>query len=390
MSRIAGSVSLVEGALLDWVVELPPELPRLPVGWLSRDQVAAELQRVVAQRAMLAAYEAQLVMAMADDSPDTDDPPSGARGARGSWGAQSRPAGVSEFFPVELSMVLNCGRGTAAKLAVRASTWRESLPGTFAALAAGVLDEPRAKVLAEVVEHADPQVARQVEAQLLEQAAELSVGKLRTRAEALLASLDADSVDQRRAEAQKAADVRIYPSTREGMATVAVDLPADEAAAVHDALSRYAGMVKADGDVRPIGQLRTRVFVDLVLRPWDTTRPPVAAHLQIVAPLSALTGDSSAAAEVSGLAVTAGHLRDLLRRLDAVGVQPPEGGTVTLGLTDGNGVLLGTCTLDQLRQLARRGCREHPGQDCGCAVLDRPPALDRYRRGAAGGVGSSV
>ena len=382
MSRISGSVSLVEGALIDWAVQEPPDLPRLPVGWLGREQVAAELQRVTAQRAMLAAYEAQLVLNLADASPEHDDPPPGARGARGSWGAETRLPGVSEFFPAELSMVLNCGRGTAAKLAVRAHTWREGLPGTFAALSAGVLDEPRAKVLAEVLEQAAPVVARRVEAQLLPQAVELSVGKLRTRAEALLAGVDPDGVDGRRAEAQKAADVRIYPSTREGMATVAVELPADEAVAVHDALSRYAGMQKADGDVRPIGLLRTRVLADLVLRPWDTSRPPVTANLQIVVPLSALAEKASEAAEVSGLAITAAHLRELLCRLDALGVQPPEGGTVTLGLTDDDGVLLATCTLDQLRQLARRGCPDHRAGEadagCGCAVLERPQAVDAY------------
>ncbi|WP_156036427.1 HNH endonuclease signature motif containing protein [Blastococcus sp. URHD0036] len=378
MSRMTGTASLAEGALIDWSISKPVSLPRLPVELLDRVQTAAELQRVVSQRAMLAAYEAELVLSLADASPEHDDPPPGTRGARSSWGAETRLPGVSEFFPAELSMVLNCGRGTAAKLAVRAHTWREGLPGTFAALAAGVLDEPRAKVLAEVLEQAAPEVARRVEAQLLPQAVELSVGKLRKRAEALLAGVDPDGVDERRAETQKAADVRIYPSTRQGMAMVAVELPADEAAAVHDALTRYAGMQKSDGDVRPIGLLRTRVFADLVLRPWDVSRPPVTAQLQVMASLNSLAGTSSEAGEVSGLAITAGHLRELLRRLDALGVQPPGGGSVTLGLTDDDGVLLGTCTLDQLRQLARRGCPSHPEEDCGCAVLDRPAAVESY------------
>ncbi|WP_156036143.1 HNH endonuclease signature motif containing protein, partial [Blastococcus sp. URHD0036] len=215
-------------------------------------------------------------------------------------------------------------------------------------------------------------------AQLLPQAVELSVGKLRKRAEALLAGVDPDGVDERRAETQKAADVRIYPSTREGMAMVAVELPADEAVAVHDALTRYAGMQKSDGDVRPIGLLRTRVFADLVLRPWDVSRPPVTAHLQVSASLGSLAATSTEAGEVSGLAITAGHLRELLRRLDALGVQPPEGGSVTVGITDDDGALLATATPAQLRALARRGCPAHPEEDCECAVLDRPPAVESY------------
>ncbi len=48
-----------------------------------------------------------------------------------------------------------------------------------------------------------------------------------------------------------------------------------------------------------------------------------------------------------------------------------------------------TATLDRLRRLAARGCREHPAgdtstdSDCGCAVLDRPDAVNRYTPTAA-------
>jgi len=40
---------------------------------------------------------------------------------------------------------------------------------------------------------------------------------------------------------------------------------------------------------RPIGQLRAGVLADLVLRPWDTTRPLVTAHLTVIAPLETIT-----------------------------------------------------------------------------------------------------
>ena len=382
MSRVAGR-SLVEGVLVDWAVEQPVFVPRLPVELLDREQVAVELQRVVAQKAMLAAYEAELVLALADDSPDHRDPPAGARGGRSGWSAGAELPGVSEFFPAELAMVLNCGRGTAANLAVRAVTWRENLPGTWGALAAGVLDEARAKVLAEVLEQAEPGVARRVEAELLPDAGELSVGRLRKRAQALLATHDPDGVAERQEAAQQAADVRIYPSTREGMATVAVDLPVDEAAACVDVLDRYAGMLKADGDPRPIGQLRTRMFVDLVLRPWDASRPAVTAHLRLVASLAGVAGESTEAGEVSGLAITAAHLRELLRRLDGLGVQAPEGGSVTVAVTDGDGALLAAAELEQLRRLARRGCPTHPDGECRCPVLERPARTGAYRPTAA-------
>src|SRR3712207_4356111 len=120
---------------------------------------------------MDAAYEAELVLGLADDTPDDLDPAPGTPGARrGSWAPDGELPGVSEFFTAELAVVLNCGRRSASLLAQRAWVYRESLPGTRAALADGVLDEARAKVLVDVLQHTDPVVARQVESRLIGEA----------------------------------------------------------------------------------------------------------------------------------------------------------------------------------------------------------------------------
>ena len=176
-------------------------------------------------------------------------------------------------------------------------------------------------------------------------------------------------------------------------------------------------MAKADGDARPIGQLRTEIMADLILRPWDTSRPPVTAHVTVLAPLPVLrAGQGRAAAgsgggeeggsgqggsgqggsgqggftvptaedaaTVDGAPITAGQLRDLLEQLDALcpgGLQAPTGGSLSVDLIDPvTGALRATVTRRELEQLARRGCREHPTADCGCAVLDKPPPVDRY------------
>ncbi len=80
MSAVADHVSPVERALAGWLVARPVRVSRLPVAVLSDEQVAAELQRVQELRAVTAAYEAELVLGLADDSPDDDDPPPGAPG----------------------------------------------------------------------------------------------------------------------------------------------------------------------------------------------------------------------------------------------------------------------------------------------------------------------
>ncbi|SFT35791.1 protein of unknown function [Geodermatophilus amargosae] len=290
---------------------------------------------------------------------------------------------MSEFFPAELAVVLNCGRLSASQRAHRAWTYRTHLPATWAAMRGGELDEYRAMTLVEVLQHTDPAAARAVESRLLPEAADLTAGRLKKKALELLIELDAETADRRREQAERRADVRVYPSPQEGMATLAADLPAGTAAACHALVDQLARMLKADGDERPIGKIRTAVFADLLQRPWDDSRPPVTAHLQIIASLAALAGQSDEPGEDNGLPITAGQLRELLRQLDGLGVRAPEGGSVTLALTDEDGALRATSTLDQLRRLARRGCPDHPSGDCGCAVLDRPEPVDRYGPSAA-------
>ncbi|MGY1698233.1 DUF222 domain-containing protein [Geodermatophilus sp. SYSU D00766] len=383
MQEIADVDSPVAGDLLDLLASRPPEFRRLPVGLLSREQKAAELQRVAALKAVTAAYEAELVLGLADDSPDGDGPPPGAPGARrGSWKPDGELPGVSEFFTAELAVVLNCGRGTANHLATRAWTYRERLPATWAALAAGELDEARARALVDVLQHTKPALARRIEAAVLPEAAQLTVGKVKKRALELLLEADTDAVDQRRTTAERQADVRVYPSPSDGMSTLAADLPTDVAAACHATVDALARMLKADGDPRPIGQLRTLVFADLLQRPWQAGMA-VTAHLQIIATLASLAGRSTQAGEVNGLPITAAHLRALLAQLDALGVQAPEGGSVTVALTEDDGTLRAAATLDRLRKLATRGCPDHAETECDCPVLDRPAARNGYTPSAA-------
>lgn len=378
MDRIRGQQS-VEGLLLDWSIQQPLPDRRLPVSLLSKAQKAAELQRVQARRAMDAAYEAALVMGLADDTPDTLDPPADHPGARkSSWAPDTELPGVSEFFTAELAVVLNCGRGTASHLARRAWIYRESLPATWAALADGRLDEARAKVLADVLAHTAPATARTVEARVLPEATGLSLGRLRARVLALMLKLDADAVDARRKAAKRQADVRSYPSPLEGMSTLAADLPTPVTAECFDVVDQLAAMLKADGDPRPIGELRAAVLADLIRRPWDTRLPAVTARLQVTAPLSSLAGRSAEPGEVNGRPVTAGHLRELVAELDFLGVRAPEGGSLTLAITDSEGRLLATASRSTLERLARRGCDEHPDGGCGCPVLGRPAPTTAY------------
>ena len=171
--------------------------------------------------------------------------------------------------------------------------WAENLPATYRALAAGDLDLARAAALADVLGATSPELARAVEAVLLPEAVDLSVARLKARALELLLELDAAAAEARRTEARRCADVFLQPGA-DGMATLGADLPADEAAEAYAQLDELARMAKADGDPRPIGQIRAELFSLLLRRPGGHGQPGVAAHLTITATLDSLTGGSHA------------------------------------------------------------------------------------------------
>ena len=343
--------------------------------------LAEELGTIADARSQLAAYEAVVVARFAALRPaDTDRGPEEPGHRVAGWCAEEPPAGVSEFFADELAMVRGTSPQAAGTLLDRSLVLVHQLPDTCAALADSVIDEPRAAAIAKALGgqgepfggRVDPGVVAQVEAQALAWAvARETPRRLQERVAAALIALDEAAADRRRKKHERNTDV-VVRSLPDGMAELTATLPAPVAAACRETVDGYARMAKADGDERPIGQLRAEIMADLVLRPWDTSREPVTAHLHVLAPLPA-AGDTASgeAATVDGAPITAGQLRELLEQLDALcpgGLQAPIGGSLGIDLTDpATGELRATVTRPELERLVRAG-----------AVLDRPPPIDRY------------
>ncbi|MGY5883333.1 HNH endonuclease [Modestobacter lacusdianchii] len=396
--------------------------------------MVGELASIADVRAQLAAYEAAVVAELARRRPVESDlteeqPGHGVAG----WVPDRVPVGVSEFLADELAVIGGVSRSAATVLAERSLVLVHELPATWAALADSLIDPPRAHAIARALggQSADaggvvaPGVVGEVEARALGWArAGETPRRLQERVAAALIAVDEAAADRRRKKAERLADVTVR-GLPDGMAELSATLPAPVAAACREAVDCYARMAKADGEARPVGQLRTMVLADLVLRPWDSSREPVTAHLTVLAPLPVFatgptahssptahgnaTGPGSPrahgsptvhgspsghegpgaygdadAATVDGAPITAAQLRELLEQLDALcpgGLQAPAGGTLSISLTDPHtGALRATVTRPELERLARRGCVQHaPGTDCGCAVLDRPPPVDRYQ-----------
>lgn len=176
----------------------------------------------------------------------------------------------------------------------------------------------------------------------------------------------------------------------DGMATLGAQLSADEAAEAYAVIDQLARLAKADGDGRAIAVLRTELFSLLLRCPGGHAQPAVAAYLAITAHLDSLdrvgsragpaTAGGVRAGSVDGLVITAGHARELLARIGALGLRAPDGGSLTFAVTDGEGRLLATTTtVAELLRVATAGCPDHPdGQECGCAVLGAPADTGRY------------
>src|SRR3954454_1518668 len=140
-------------------------------------ELAGQLAVIADGRAQLAAYEAGLVAELAARRPAETDLAVDQPGHRvEGWGPDRVPAaGVSEFFADELALVLRSSTAAAVSLGERSLVLVHQLPGTWAALADGLIDEPRAKAIVKVLAGqsesvggpVDPGIVAEVEAQAL-------------------------------------------------------------------------------------------------------------------------------------------------------------------------------------------------------------------------------
>jgi hypothetical protein len=344
----------------------------LPPSARSRAGVALELGRMVELEARIAAYKASLVVDLADrhDPGDLDG---------------------EEFFVDELAMTLGSSISSAGSTWTSAQTLVRLLPGTWAALADGEIDQPRGRAIAaEVAAHpgTEPVVLLAVEAAVLPIAAELTVGGLRAAVRRELIAHDPAAAERRRRQAADRADATVRPDPEApGRADLVVGMSTEDAHACWATADATARAAQAAGDPRPLGVLRAEAVRDRILR-RDDQQPPVAAQVTVLAPLDALqrvhpTGERAPVGEVGGQPITATHLRTLLESVDALcpgGLQQPTGGSLRYALTDPDGALRAVLTHSALVRLAGRGCPDHPpGTDCGCGLVDGPPDVDRYR-----------
>jgi hypothetical protein len=148
------------------------------------------------------------------------------------------------------------------------------LEGTLAALAEGVIDWPRAMVIADELSVLDDADARAAEAAVLSRAGGLTTGALRAALRRAVEAVDPAAAGRRRRAARKEAGVQIWPEASGNSCLAGRELPPAEAVAADSRLTAQARWLKERGAQGTIGQLRQAVFSALLGgRPVDSLLP---------------------------------------------------------------------------------------------------------------------
>jgi len=138
------------------------------------------------------------------------------------------------------------------------------LPDVFAALAAGRIDLPRARVIVDETDFLPDELRADIVAAVLEDAGAKTTGQLAARIRRLRAQARPEVEAERYEHAVERRRVIAEPSPDGSANLYLLDLPADRAVAVMGRVSRLAHQAKTAGDPRTFEQVRTDVALDLL------------------------------------------------------------------------------------------------------------------------------
>jgi hypothetical protein len=208
-----------------------------------------------------------------------------------------RPCRVTADACAQVSLALTMSQSAAQWWTDLAVTLRWRLAATGTALRDGVIDLPRAKVIAEGTAPLDEEQAKAVEARILPKAGDQTTAQLRASLRRAVITADPDGADRRREEAEKRAKVTLYPDA-DGTASLAgQNLPSDRAAAAMARVTALARALKASGATGGIGLLRSKVYLGLLLGTLPLIPPPPEGPADTDCPPSAGPAGSSPAAD---------------------------------------------------------------------------------------------
>jgi len=234
-------------------------------------EVAKAASRLVAH------YQAELLAAVRESAycppGDATSPP-------------ERTSAPDEHAADEIRWALTLTRRGADTLLGIAYQLVEGLPAVHAALRSGVIDLPKARVLADETTGLPLQTARRVVEEILPAAGGLTTGQLRARLRKRVITVDPEAAARRHAAALTRRRVE-HGLDVDGTATLAGHhLPPDRAAMAAARIDALARAVKQAGDPRSLDQVRADVYLDVLN--GDYLPGPPTGGVEVVVPLTTL------------------------------------------------------------------------------------------------------
>jgi Domain of unknown function (DUF222) len=196
---------------------------------------------------------------------------------RASVDQAGRPDRVTTDAAGQVALALAMSHDGATAWADLGVTLEWRLRATRAALAAGEIDLARARMIARVTGPLSDEAARQVEAAVLGRAGWQTLGQLHAALRAAVIKADPEGAERRRREAERNAQVVLYPED-EGTATLAgYSLPGVQASAAMARITALAKAMRAAGNGGRIDLVRAQVFLGLLLGTLPYIPPPPGA-----------------------------------------------------------------------------------------------------------------
>ena len=181
------------------------------------------------------------------------------------------PEQLSEFVSDEIAAALTLTARRAEICQNLSLDLATRLPGTAKALHNGVIDPPKAQLIAEATRILTDEQARQVEAQILLRAGQQTTGKLRASIARAVLAVDPEAATRRREEAQQEPRVRRWREDTGSAALAGYCLPPAEVLAADQRLTDQALALRQAGRPGSLEELRARVYLDALL---GQDRPP--------------------------------------------------------------------------------------------------------------------
>ena len=234
-----------------------------------------------------------------------------------------------ESVTEEVAAALTVTGNTAATLVHLAEQLTGPLARTGEALGVGRIDMAKTRVICDVTERLPEEAAQRVEDAALEKAPEQTTGQLRRRIKRIAQRLAPEAIEERRQEAVRQRRLEIW-DTPSGTADLSLcDLATEDAHAIYNKITAAAHGLKADGDSRPLPQIRA----DLATLLLHGAELPAATRALLAQPTHPTPGALTVASAVVASS----------RREEGVGpgaeAAAPEPGLVDAGRADDDAVV---------------------------------------------------